>query len=339
MLDKALWISLTLIVLALAMNVIRLARGPDIPDRLLALDTMYVNSIALIVMLGLSRRLASALSYLETAAHRIGAGDFTPIERRTMPTRELSELQDAFEVMLRRFNEARHALDTQMTEERRMREELQLLQRQVIRQERLAAVGQLVSGVAHEINNPLQAILGFAELLQMQPDLPESAKGDLQLIQKESTRACNIIRNLAMFARQQPTAATPLRLGDVIASVVELRRRRLEAEEIELVVDDSSTAHVSAVQSELQQVLLNFVVNAEQKKQVRNHPQHHRHGRKRPARLLRRRRARLPTHPQHRTHRVALNPRDRSFNPSSRAVASSSGKGTGALNARMRAAS
>ncbi|MBF8223874.1 MULTISPECIES: K+/H+ antiporter subunit F [Halomonadaceae] len=53
MLDKALWISLTLIVLALAMNVIRLARGPDIPDRLLALDTMYVNSIALIVMLGL----------------------------------------------------------------------------------------------------------------------------------------------------------------------------------------------------------------------------------------------------------------------------------------------
>ena len=49
-----------------------------------------------------------------------------------------------------------------------MREELQSLQRQVIRQERLAAVGQLVSGVAHEINNPLQAILGFAELLQMQ---------------------------------------------------------------------------------------------------------------------------------------------------------------------------
>ncbi|APX92099.1 K+/H+ antiporter subunit F [Halomonas sp. 1513] len=53
MLDKALWISLALIVAALAMNVVRLARGPDIPDRLLALDTMYVNSIALIVLLGL----------------------------------------------------------------------------------------------------------------------------------------------------------------------------------------------------------------------------------------------------------------------------------------------
>ena len=56
----------------------------------------------------------------------------------------------------------------QVAEERRMREELESLQRQVIRQERLAAIGVLVSGVAHELNNPLQAILGFAELLQMQ---------------------------------------------------------------------------------------------------------------------------------------------------------------------------
>ena len=53
-----------------------------------------------------------------------------------------------------------------------MREELESLQRQVIRQERLAAIGVLVSGVAHELNNPLQAILGFAELLQMRKDLP-----------------------------------------------------------------------------------------------------------------------------------------------------------------------
>jgi two-component system NtrC family sensor kinase len=181
-----------------------------------------------------------------------------------MPTRELSELQDAFDLMLRRFNDTRMALDGQMAEERHMREELQSLQRQVIRQERLAAVGQLVSGVAHEINNPLQAILGFAELLQMQPDVPETVKDDLRLIQKESVRACNIIRNLAMFARQQPGEASPILLKDVIGSVAELRQRRLESEQIELRVEDRSTLHVSAVLTELQQVLLNFVVNAEQ---------------------------------------------------------------------------
>jgi C4-dicarboxylate-specific signal transduction histidine kinase len=218
----------------------------------------------LIVAFGLSRRLASSLTHLETAAQRIGAGDFTPVERRDMPTREFAELQEAFDLMLRRFNDTRGALDAQMGEERRMREELQSLQRQVIRQERLAAVGQLVSGVAHEINNPLQAILGFAELLQMQPDVSDSVKTDLKLIQKESARACNIIRNLAMFARQQPGEAAPLRLTNVIASVAELRQRRLESEDIELRVDDRSTQYVSAVLTELQQVLLNFVVNAEQ---------------------------------------------------------------------------
>ena len=218
----------------------------------------------LIVAFGLSRRLANSLTHLETAAQRIGAGDFTPVERRPMPTREFGELQDAFDLMLRRFNDTRSALDGQMAEERHMREELQSLQRQVIRQERLAAVGQLVSGVAHEINNPLQAILGFAELLQMQEDVPESVKGDLRLIQKESARACNIIRNLAMFARQQPGEAAPVRLVEVISSVAELRQRRLESEQIELRIEDRSTLYVSAVITELQQVLLNFVVNAEQ---------------------------------------------------------------------------
>jgi C4-dicarboxylate-specific signal transduction histidine kinase len=218
----------------------------------------------LLVAFVLSRRLTQSLGHLDAAAQRIASGDFTPIEPRPMATQEFAELQEAFNRMLSRFNETRAALDSQMGEERRIREELQLLQRQVIRQERLAAVGQLVSGVAHEINNPLQAILGFAELLQMQPEVPESVKGDLSLIQKESARACGIIRNLAMFARQQTGESGPVRFTDVINSVVELRQRRLESEDIELRVDDQSKQPVLAVLAELQQVILNFVVNAEQ---------------------------------------------------------------------------
>jgi C4-dicarboxylate-specific signal transduction histidine kinase len=186
------------------------------------------------------------------------------MERRQMATQECAELQSAFDRMLHGFNETKRALDMQMTEERRIRQQLQSLQRQVIRQERLAAVGQLVSGVAHEINNPLQAILGFAELLQMQTDVSDSVKSDLILIQKESARACGIIRNLALFARQQTGDAGAVRLTDVITSVAELRQRRLETEDIELRVEDASTQHVLAVLTELQQVVLNFVVNAEQ---------------------------------------------------------------------------
>jgi signal transduction histidine kinase len=218
----------------------------------------------LAVALVLSRTLGSSVSHLDLAAQRIAGGDFSPLERKPMLSRELSDLQSAFDRMLQRFNDTRQALDTQMAEERRIREELESLQGQVIRQERLAAVGQLVSGVAHEINNPLQAILGFAELLQMQPDVPDSVKSDLRLIQKESARACGIIRNLALFARQQPGEAAPVRLLDVVTSVAELRQRRLESEDIELRVEDESSEYVMAVLTELQQVVLNFVVNAEQ---------------------------------------------------------------------------
>ena len=239
-------------------------------DRTLALWTRTFTVLALglagwlIVAVVLSQRLGQSVAHLDAAAQRIAAGDFSPLEPQQMATREFSELQHAFDQMVRRFNETRTVLDAQMNEERGMREELQSLQRQVIRQERLAAVGQLVSGVAHEINNPLQAILGFAELLQMQAQLPEDVKSDLKLIQKESARACGIIRNLALFARQQTGEAAALSLTDVITSVAELRQRRLESEDIELRVEDQSAQHVLAALPELQQVVLNFVVNAEQ---------------------------------------------------------------------------
>jgi signal transduction histidine kinase len=235
--------------------------------------SLWIRSVA-VLMLGLagglvlavvwSRRLADAVSHLDTAAQRIAKGDFTAMQRHPVASREFTDLQLAFDSMLVRFNETRSALDAQATEERRIREELESLQGQVIRQERLAAVGQLVSGVAHEINNPLQAILGFSELLQMQRDVPDAVKSDLRLIQKESARACGIIRNLAMFARQQPGAAGPIHYMDVITSIAELRQRRLESEDIELRIEDRSTHQVMAVVTELQQVVLNFVVNAEQ---------------------------------------------------------------------------
>jgi C4-dicarboxylate-specific signal transduction histidine kinase len=239
-------------------------------DRSTPLWTQSVAILAIglggwfVVALVFSRRLTQSVGHLEAAADRVASGDFAPIDLEPMATREFAQLQLAFDQMLRRFNETRAALDAQMAEERRMLEEVRSLQRQVIRQERLAAVGQLVSGVAHEINNPLQAILGFAELLQMQEKLPDETKRDLALIQKESGRACGIIRNLALFTRQQTGDAERVRLTDVVVSVVELRQRRLESEDIELRLEDASSQYVVAVLAELQQVALNFVGNAEQ---------------------------------------------------------------------------
>ncbi len=239
-------------------------------DRAFSLWTRSFTILALgfggwlLVALVFSRRLTKSAGHLEAAAERVASGDFTPIEAQPMATREFAQLQLAFDQMLHRFNETRAALDAQMAEEHRMLEEVRSLQRQVIRQERLAAVGQLVSGVAHEINNPLQAILGFSELLQMQANVPDDAKRDLMLIQKESARARGIIRNLALFTRQQTGNAERVRLTDVISSVLALRQRPLVTEDGEVRLYETSVRHVFAVLVELQQVVLNFVANAEQ---------------------------------------------------------------------------
>lgn len=205
-------------------------------------------------------------------AGRVAAGDLRPPTPTRMPSREMEQIQVSVIEMVSRMRDAREAIAAQVVEERRIREELQSLQRQVIRQERLAAIGVLVSGIAHELNNPLQAILGFAELLQLRKDVPGDAKQELALIQKESTRASAIIRNLSRFSRQATVDASHVRLRDVVASVVELRQRKLEQDNIELDVIESGNPVVFAVFAELQQVVLNFVINAEQAVMQRPEP-------------------------------------------------------------------
>ena len=97
----------------------------------------------------------------------------------------------------------------------------------------------------------------------MQEELPDPVKHDLALIRRESTRASAIIRNLQRFGRQT-SEPSPAKLSDVVASVLELRQRKIESQGIRLDIDDQSDATVAAVFTELQQVLLNFLINAEQ---------------------------------------------------------------------------
>ena len=224
-----------------------------------------VTSTLLVIVLAwmLGRRWIRAFDHLDATAQRVSRGDLSPLQSQPMPTAEMERLQGTVASMITNLQTARASIASQVDDERRMRQEVQSLQQQVIRQERLAAIGVLVSGVAHELNNPLQAILGFAELLQMQNDMPEHASKDLALIQKESARASAIIRNLSRFGRQV-LDPSPVRLRDVVTSVMELRHRKLEESNIAVTIDEKSTALVMAIFTELQQVLLNFAINAEQ---------------------------------------------------------------------------
>ena len=241
---------------------VALARTAPIRRRNLAIaigSTLVVFLFTLIV----ARRWLSAFDHLDATARRISRGDLSALDQKRMPTAEMDHLQQTVGEMITSLKDARQSIAAQVDDERRMREEVESLQKQVIRQERLAAIGVLVSGVAHELNNPLQAILGFSELLQMQKDMPATARGDLLLIQKESARASAIIRNLSRFGRQM-SEPSPVRLRDVVASVLELRQRKMEEYNIRVEIDEKSHGTVMAIFTELQQVLLNFAINAEQ---------------------------------------------------------------------------
>jgi C4-dicarboxylate-specific signal transduction histidine kinase len=212
----------------------------------------------------LSRRLDAGFSGLRRAADRIASGDLSPPERAAMPSREMVQLQDAIVTMAANLRHAREALDRQIEQERKMREALQSLQRQVVRQERLAAVGVLVSGVAHELNNPLQAILGTAELLERHPNLPAEAIEEVGFVKTQSGRAREIIRNLSRFSSQQSGPPQLVDLRDVVAEVAQLRRHNLENHGISLEIDVKTSRHVHATFTEIEQVTLNFVINAQQ---------------------------------------------------------------------------
>ncbi len=222
------------------------------------------STIVVIVLTWIfARRWIKAFDHLDDTAKRVSRGDLSPLQAQSMPTAEMDRLQQTVGSMITNLQAARSSIAAQVDDERRMRQEMESLQQQVVRQERLAAIGVLVSGVAHELNNPLQSILGFAELLQMQQGMPDSARADLSLIQTDSTRASAIIRNLSKFGRVA-VDPTPVRLRDVVASVMELRQRKLGESNITVEVDEQSQSWVMAVFTELQQVLLNFAINAEQ---------------------------------------------------------------------------
>jgi len=212
----------------------------------------------------LSRQLGGGLDRLRSAADRIAAGDLSPPTRPAMPTREMVQLQDAFVTMAANLRETRSALDRQIDQERRIREALQSLQRQVVRQERLAAVGVLVSGVAHELNNPLQAILGTVELLEREPDLSPAVLEEIGFVKTQSGRAREIIRSLSRFSSQQSGPPELVDLREVVAESARLRRGHLQHSNIALEVDTPPVRAVHANFTEIQQVTLNFIINAQQ---------------------------------------------------------------------------
>jgi signal transduction histidine kinase len=138
------------------------------------------------------------------------------------------------------------------------------LSSELVHIEKLSAIGELASGVAHEINNPLTTILGLAQLMLSRADVPAPVRERIALIADEASRAAGIVQNLLMFARHYPPERRPCSLVDAVDRVIALKSYQLEHDKIAVTLDLAEDLTVWADENQMQQVLLNLVQNAHQ---------------------------------------------------------------------------
>jgi signal transduction histidine kinase/ActR/RegA family two-component response regulator len=152
--------------------------------------------------------------------------------------------------------------DTLRRDLQETRAQLERLRERVVLSESLAAIGELVSSVAHELNNPLTSVIGFAQLLQTL-DVQEDIKSDLAIIDSEARRCQRIVQNLLGLARQQELDLASVQVNEMVHRTLELKAYSLRIDNIETLVDlDPRIPPVRANPCKLQQALLNLVNNA-----------------------------------------------------------------------------
>ena len=152
----------------------------------------------------------------------------------------------------------RYAIERKRAEERERQLHLQL---EI--SNRLASVGVMVEGIAHEINNPLVSVIGFAEML-MQDDIPENAREAVKTISDGAQRVAGIVKNLLTFAQQQKLERTYINVNNIIQATLAMRAYPMEISDIKVTTQlDPTLPWTVADATLLQQVFLNLIINAE----------------------------------------------------------------------------
>jgi PAS domain S-box-containing protein len=138
------------------------------------------------------------------------------------------------------------------------------LEQQIIQSERLAAMGQMIGGFAHELNNPLTSILGMSELLQ-EGEAPESVRKQMVILQQQARRAAEIVQNLMYFSRPPAPGKSPIDLGELVQRTLHLHAYSLRKNNITVdFLKETSVPAVSGDAHQLMQVFLNLMLNSEQ---------------------------------------------------------------------------
>jgi two-component system NtrC family sensor kinase len=227
----------------------------------------FVLIAALAVGFFVHRLVYVPLRDLEGGARRLAAGDL----EESIPVRssdEFGNLASSFNAMTGALRKSQdqlrdwgHTLEQKVEDRTR---ELRVAQAEAARGEKLASVGLLASGVAHELNNPLTGILTFSHLLRQK--MPENSRDaeDLDLVIGETKRCAAIIKRLLDFAREKPPEKKFTDLNRVIEDTVRLVERPAHLHDIEIVLDlDRTLPQIWIDADQIKQVIMNMLVNAE----------------------------------------------------------------------------
>jgi len=205
--------------------------------------------VSLILVVVVTQLVLRPVGRIIDMSHRVIAGDLNA-RVGIRPAGEMGVLCRAIDAM----GEAVAERERQLKETTRQ---------QISRSEQLAAIGRLAAGVAHEINNPLTAVLTFAHLLRDKSNMETQDRQDLELVIHETTRAAEIVRGLLDFARERPVQREALDINEVIRQTMRLVRSQKQAKQVKVIEDlAQDLPRLTGDRNQLQQVLVNLSLNA-----------------------------------------------------------------------------
>ncbi len=210
---------------------------------------LVIVFIAAIFGVVVSRRITRPLERLSRAVREIGKGDFN-VNVDIQSRDEIGELSTSFNDMAVELKERE--------------ESLQGAQEALIQSEKMAAVGTLSAGLAHEVKNPLAAVLGYAQLSKTKLDQPEALLKHLDTIESETRRCNEIIGNLMQFSRQEKGEYSQILINDVVRKSMDIVDHQLSLNNVTIKSDlAENLPNITGNANQLQQVLMNLMINAQ----------------------------------------------------------------------------